>query len=158
MDCCEDVCEHAICCNCASVIYDVWDESLQAGNNNQHVVVNSNKNDIESDEFNGDNEVVNGFFHNACEDCCEDICEHAICCNCTASIVSHWFEAVDVDNGNEIEPVTNEDKMMQLQNKAFRHIKRAKKICCTITCILLLILIITAVLLFYFLYYKPKYQ
>jgi len=156
MDCCEDVCEHAICCNCASVIYDVWDESAKIDNNN-------NINPVNNNELTGDNDIHTGFFYNACEDCCEDICEHAICCNCTASIVSHWFEEMDVDNGNVVNPVAGNEydiensNMYKLQERAFKHIQKAKKICCFFTLIILLILIAIGMVLFYYLYYKPNY-
>mmetsp|Transcript_42863 Transcript_42863/g.52702 ORF Transcript_42863/g.52702 Transcript_42863/m.52702 type:complete len:210 (+) Transcript_42863:78-707(+) len=100
---------------------------------------------------------------NACMDCCEDVCEHAICCNCTASIVSHWFEEMDVDNGNVVNPVAGNEydiensNMYKLQERAFKHIQKAKKICCFFTLIILLILIAIGMVLFYYLYYKPNY-
>ena len=118
MDCCEDMLEHAICCNCNATIYDYWHDGITIDVNNQPVIVSkSMRKQLKKQKIKDD--PVYGCCYNPCEDCCEDILEHAICCNCYAYIVSHWFEAADIDEANSKPlPVP-----LRLNNNAPKNIK-----------------------------------
>jgi len=99
----------------------------------------------------------NGCCAGACMDCCEDVCEHAICCNCGATIYYSWYNGnVGKNNNNQSGHLlskrnNNNNRERMEQHRKFVH-KRC--CCCWIWILIIFILLGIGAVLFYFLYYK----